>query len=51
VEVKTDERVKSGFKVAPQAGGYYIRFTDEDFDALFREYLRPKVAELLYGQA
>lgn len=49
IEVKTDESVKSGFKVAPQAGGYYISFTDADFDALFREYLRPKVAELLFG--
>jgi hypothetical protein len=49
IVVKTDEKMKSGFKVAPKDGGYYISFTDEDFDALFREYLRPKVAELLYG--
>ena len=49
IEVKTDDSVKSGFKVAPQAGGYYISFTDADFDELFREYLRPKVAELLFG--
>lgn len=49
VEVKTGEEVKSGFKVSPKEGGYYISFTDEDFDALFQEYLRPKVAELLFG--
>ena len=49
VTVKTSEAVKSGFQVAPKEGGYYISFTDEDFDALFREYLRPKVAELLFG--
>lgn len=49
VEVKPNANVKSGFKVAPQAGGFYISFTDEDFDALFREYLRPKVSELLFG--
>ena len=50
VVVKTGERVKSGFRVAPKAGGYYISFTDEDFDALFQEYLRPKVSELLFGR-
>ncbi len=49
--VKTSEKVKSGFKVAPKEGGYYISFTDEDFDALFQEYLRPKVAQLLFGRS
>ena len=49
VTVKTSEKVKSGFKVAPKEGGYYISFTEEDFDALFQEFLRPKVAELLFG--
>ena len=48
VTVKTSEKATSGFKVAPREGGYYISFTDEDFDALFLEYLRPKVAGLLY---
>ena len=51
VVVKTGANVKTGFKVAPKEGGYYISFTDEDFDALFQEYLRPKVAELLFGKA
>ena len=51
IEVKPNANVKSGFKVAPKAGGYYISFTDEDFDALFREYLRPKVTELLFGNS
>ena len=49
VTVKTGENVKSGFRVAPKDGGYYISFTDEDFDNLFKEYLRPRVAELLFG--
>jgi V/A-type H+-transporting ATPase subunit E len=50
IVVKPSEKVKSGFKVAPKDGGYYIGFTDEDFDALFQEYLRPKVAQLLFGR-
>lgn len=51
VEVKANDRVKSGFRVAPKAGGYYISFTDEDFVALFRDYVRPKVAALLFGES
>lgn len=51
VTVATSDKVKSGFRVAPRGGGYYIGFTDEDFDALFQEYLRPKVAELLFGRS
>ncbi len=49
VTVKTSAQITSGFRVAPKDGGYYIGFTDGDFDALFREFLRPKVAELLFG--
>lgn len=49
VEVGYSAEVKSGFKVGQKDGGYYISFTDEDFDALMKEYLREKVAELLYA--
>lgn len=40
--------MKSGFKVAAKDGGYYISFSDADFDALLGEYLRDKVSELLF---
>lgn len=48
VEVSYSKGVKSGFKIGPQDGGYYISFADEDFDALLGEYLRDKVSTLLY---
>ena len=48
VEVGYSKEVKTGFKVGEKAGGYYISFTDESFDALLQEYLREKVANLLY---
>ncbi|MFR9602782.1 MAG: hypothetical protein SNG02_02795 [Rikenellaceae bacterium] len=48
VEVGYSKDVKSGFKVGAKDGGYYISFSDEDFDALMRGYLREKVAELLF---
>ena len=49
IEVWTDARVKVPFRIAVREGGYYIGFSDADFDALFRSYLRPKVAGLLFG--
>jgi V/A-type H+-transporting ATPase subunit E len=48
VEVGYSKEVKTGFKVGEKGGGYYISFTDESFDALLQEYLREKVANLLY---
>ena len=48
VEVGYSKQVKHGFKVGEKNGGYYISFTDESFDALFKEYLREKVSNMLY---
>ena len=48
IEVGYSKDVKSGFKVAAKDGGYYISFSDADFDALLGEYLRDKVSELLF---
>lgn len=48
IEVGYSKEVKAGFKVGEKNGGYYISFTDESFDALFKEYLREKVANMLY---
>lgn len=48
VTVVTDARVKVPFRIAPENGGYYISFTDADFDMLFKAYVRPRVAEFLY---
>lgn len=48
VEVVWSKDIKNGFKVGAKDGGYYISFSDEDFDALLKEYLREKVYQLLY---
>lgn len=50
IEVTTDARVRVPFRIMVREGGYYVSFSDADFDALFKSYLRPKVAELLFGQ-
>ncbi len=48
VEVGYSSQVKSGFKIGEKGGGYYISFSDEDFDSLMRQYLRERVSELLF---
>lgn len=48
IEVGYSERVKSGFKVAPKEGGFYVSFTEEDFSALLAEYLKEKVIKMLF---
>lgn len=50
LEVTFDNKVKSGFKIGPKDGSYYVSFTDADFQALLGEYLRPQVAGLLFGE-
>jgi V/A-type H+-transporting ATPase subunit E len=49
IEVGYSRDVRSGFKVGEKNGGYYIGFSDENFEALLGGYLREKVATILYG--
>lgn len=48
VEAGYSKQVKTGFKVGARDGGYYISFSDADFDALLGEYLRAQVADMLF---
>ena len=48
IEVGYSKDVHSGFKVCQKGGGYYISFTEDSFAALMQEYLREKVAKLLF---
>lgn len=48
IEVGYSREVRSGFKVGEKGGGYYIGFSDENFEALLGQYLREKVATILY---
>lgn len=48
IEVGYSKQVRTGFKVGPKEGGYYISFSDADIEALLGEYLRDKVSQLLF---
>lgn len=48
IEVGWSKEVRTGFRVGTKEGGYYLSFSDADFEALLGEYLRDKVFKLLY---
>ena len=48
LEVKADDTLTSGFKIAPKGGSFMISFTDEDFSNFIKSYLRPRTSKLLY---
>ncbi len=49
LEIEVDPSVKAGFKIGPADGSYQISFKESDFENLFKQYLRPKTIEFLYG--
>lgn len=49
VDVSFDEKIKGGFKIGPKDNSYVISFTDEDFEAFFRSFMRPRTLNLLFG--
>ena len=49
IEVRTGA-LKSGFRISPKDGGFYVSFTDEDFQTLIGEYLRPQIAEMIFSK-
>ncbi len=50
LEVEYVKGLSNGFKIGPKDGGYMISFTDEDFDAMIGNYLRPATRRILFGE-
>jgi len=48
--IESANNIKAGFQVGPADGSYKVSFTQDDFINFFKEFIRPKVVELLYGQ-
>jgi len=49
LEIRFDDHMNAGFKIGPKDGRFLISFTDEDFMNFFKNYLRPRTIQLLYG--
>jgi V/A-type H+-transporting ATPase subunit E len=50
VTISASKNIKSGFQVGQADGSYKVSFTDGDFAEYFKEYLRPKVKSILFGE-
>ena len=44
-----DPNIKSGFKIGPKDGSYYISFTDKDFENYFKDYLKNRTREMIFS--
>lgn len=48
VKITEANNVKADFTIVPEKEGYKITFGDEEFMAYFKEFLRPKLVEMLF---
>ena len=49
VEATFSKKIAGGFTIGPKDGRYFISFTEETFNALISEYLRPATKKILFG--
>ena len=50
IEASFSKKVSGGFKIGPKDGSYFISLTDEAFQALIGDYLRPQSKKILFGE-
>ncbi len=48
LEIKFIDSIQAGFQIVPKDGSYKVSFTNEDFVNFFKQYLRPKLVDLLF---
>ena len=49
VEASFTKKMAGGFKIGPKDGSYFISLTDESFQELIGDYLRPATKKILFG--
>ena len=49
LDVTFSKEIKAGARIAPKGAGYFISFTDEDFQSILANYLRPATKKILFG--
>ncbi|MEN6444973.1 MAG: hypothetical protein ABFC98_02880 [Candidatus Cloacimonas sp.] len=50
LQINFSPTMKQGFVIAPEDKTYQIMFDGEDFANLFKNYLRPRTKEILFGK-
>jgi V/A-type H+-transporting ATPase subunit E len=49
LKIESVNGMKTAFTLSPADGSYTVKFGEEEFIEYFKEFLRPKVRELLFG--
>lgn len=49
VEASFSKKIGGGFQIGPKDGGYFVSFSEDTFNQLIAEYLRPATKKLLFG--
>ena len=50
VEAGFSKKISGGFTVGPKDGGWFVSLTEQTFNELIAEYLRPVTRKLLFGE-
>lgn len=50
VEFGYDKKFQTGFKIGPKGQSYHISFTDNDFQNLISQYLKPITRQFLFSE-
>lgn len=50
VQATFSKKIAGGFSIGPKDGSYFISMTNEAFNNLISEYLRPATCKLLFGE-
>lgn len=50
VEFGFDKKTRSGFKIGAKGEGYHIVFSDEEFQSLVSQYLKPVTRQFLFNE-
>ena len=49
VQASFSKKIAGGFQIGPKDEGWFVSFTEETFNQLISEYLRPTTKKLLFG--
>ena len=50
IKAEFSKKLQGGFCISPKDGSYFISLSDQTFDSLICEYLRPVTKKLLFGE-
>ncbi len=49
IKAEFSKKISGGFTIGPKDGSYFVSFTEDTFNELISEYLRPATKKILFG--